>query len=139
VATALTYAGFILVLRQSGRELKRPAGPLFEATAFATLFCVLAGVIIGDVDLVPTWPAHGWLLLLAMTSQVLGWLLISISLPRLPAAHTSVLLTIQPIGSVLLGAILLGESPSVLQLFGVLAIFSGIVVATARRTAPVTA
>jgi drug/metabolite transporter (DMT)-like permease len=139
VATALTYAGFILVLRQSGRELKRPAGPLFEATALATLFCVLAGVIIGDVDLVPTWPAHGWLLLLAMTSQVLGWLLISISLPRLPAAHTSVLLTIQPVGSVLLGALLLGESPSVLQLLGVLAIFSGIVVATARRTVPVTA
>jgi drug/metabolite transporter (DMT)-like permease len=139
VATALTYAGFILVLRQSGRELKRPAGPLFEATAFATLFCVLAGVIIGDVDLVPSWPAHGWLLLLAMTSQVLGWLLISISLPRLPAAHTSVLLTIQPVGSVLLGALLLGESPTVLQLLGVLAIFSGIVVATARRTVPVTA
>jgi hypothetical protein len=33
---------------------------------------------------------------LALTSQVLGWMLISSSLPRLPAALTSVLLLAQP-------------------------------------------
>ena len=32
------------------------------------------------------WPAQGWLILLALSSQALGWLLISITLPRLPAA-----------------------------------------------------
>jgi drug/metabolite transporter (DMT)-like permease len=135
VLTAVTYAGFILLLRQSGRDLRRPAGPLFEATAFAAVFALIAGVAIGDLNLAPSWPAHGWLLLLAMSSQVVGWLLISVSLPRLPAALTSVLLTIQPIGSVLLGIVLLSESPSLLQLAGVACIFSGIVVATARRSA----
>ena len=50
---------------------------------------------------------------------MLGWLLITVSLPRLPAALTSVTLTIQPVGSVLLGVILLGEEPSALQLAGV--------------------
>ena len=40
-------------------------------------------------------------------------------LPRLPASLTSVLLTIQPVGSVILGVILLNESPTVLQLAGV--------------------
>jgi len=74
--------------------------------------------VIGEADLVPTWPAHGWLLVLALSSQVLGWLLITVSLPRLPAALTSVTLTIQPVGSVFLGVILLGESPSLLQLAG---------------------
>ena len=52
---------------------------------------------------------------------MLGWLLISVSLPRLPAALTSVMLTIQPVGSVLLGVVLLGEDPSALQLAGVAA------------------
>jgi drug/metabolite transporter (DMT)-like permease len=132
VATGLTYAGFILVLRQSGRDLRRPVGPLFEATASATVFALIAGLIIGDVNLAPSWPSHAWLLVLALSSQVVGWLLISVSLPRLPAALTSVLLTIQPVGSVLLGVILLGESPSALQVVGVVAIFAGIVVATAR-------
>src|SRR3954454_2391723 len=133
VATGLTYAGFILVLRQSGRDLRRPAAPLFEATTAAAVFALIAGLVIGDVDLAPSWPAHAWLITLALTSQVVRWLLISVSLPRLPASLTSVLLTIQPVGSVILGVILLGESPSVLQLAGVVLIFSGVMVATARR------
>jgi drug/metabolite transporter (DMT)-like permease len=134
VATGLTYAGFILVLRQSARDLRRPVAPLFEATAAAAVFALIAGLIIGDVDLAPSWPAHGWLALLAVSSQVVGWLLISVSLPRLPAALTSVLLTVQPVGSVILGVILLSESPSLLQLVGVACIFSGVLVATARRS-----
>jgi drug/metabolite transporter (DMT)-like permease len=69
---------------------------------------------------------------LALTSQVVGWLLISASLPRLPAALTSVLLTIQPIGSVLLGAIIFAESPTALQLAGVAAILAGLIL-TSRR------
>ena len=134
VATGLTYAGFILVLRQSGRDLRRLVAPLFEATASAALFCLIAGLVIGDIDLAPDWPSAGWLLVLALSSQVVGWLLISYSLPRLPAALSSVLITVQPVGSVVLGVILLHESPSALQLVGVACIFSGIIVATARRS-----
>jgi drug/metabolite transporter (DMT)-like permease len=139
VATGLTYAGFILVLRQAGQDLRRPVSPLFEATAAAAVFALIAGLVIGDVDLAPSWPAHAWLVVLALSSQVVGWLLISVSLPRLPAALTSVLLTVQPVGSVILGVILLSESPSLLQLAGVACIFSGIIVATARRGARVPA
>ena len=64
-ATGLTYAGFILLLRAGGDDLRRPAGPLLDATAVATVTCVVAGLIVGDADLVPAWPAHGWLVLLA--------------------------------------------------------------------------
>jgi drug/metabolite transporter (DMT)-like permease len=134
-ATALTYAGFILVLRQGSMDLRRPAGPLFDATAVATVACAAAGVAIGDADFVPDWPAHAWLVTLGLTSQVLGWLLITVSLPRLPAALTSVTLTIQPVGSVLLGVILLGEDPTALQLAGTALILAGLV-AIARRRAP---
>lgn len=132
--TGVAYAGFILLLRRGNRDDRRPAGPLFDATAVAAVISVAAGLIIGDVDLVPSWPAHAWLVCLALTSQVLGWLLISISLPRLPAAHTSVLLCIQPVGSVALGVVLLGESPSLLQLGGVAFIIAGLL-AVARRAA----
>ena len=58
----------------------------------ATVVAAIAGLAIGEVDFVPAWPAHGWLVVLALTSQVLGWLLITVSLPRLPAALTSVTL-----------------------------------------------
>ena len=134
VATGITYAAFILLLRQSGQDLRHAAGPLFEATATAAIVSVVAGIAIGDVDLVPSWPAHGWLVLLALSSQVLGWLLISRSLPRLPAALTSVLLTIQPVTSVLLGVVILAEAPSGWQLAGVAVVIFGILLATARRS-----
>lgn len=134
--TGIAYAGFILLLRRGNRDDRRPAGPLFDATAVATACSVVAGLAIGDVDLVPSWPAHAWLVCLGLTSQVLGWLLISVSLPRLPAALTSVLLCIQPVGSVLLGVVLLGEAPSGLQLTGVACVLAGVLaVARPRRRA----
>lgn len=139
VLTALAYVGFILVLREAGRDDRRPAGPLLDATASAAVFAAIGGVAIGHVDFAPSWPAHGWLVLLAVSSQVIGWLLISVSLPRLPAALTSVLLTVQPVGSVILGIVLLGEEPSVLQLGGVLLVFAGVVTAAlgpVRRPVP---
>jgi drug/metabolite transporter (DMT)-like permease len=137
IATGLSYAGFILVLRAGGSDLRRPGGPLFDATWVAALGALAIGAVVGDLDLVPSWPAHGWLVTLALTSQVLGWLLISASLPRLPAALTSILLTIQPVGSVILGVIIFGESPSGLQLVGVAAILTGLVLTTRRTRATV--
>jgi drug/metabolite transporter (DMT)-like permease len=135
VLTAVAYTGFILVLRDMGRDLRRPAGPLFAATLVATVVGIAAGALLGELDLVPSWPAHGWLVTLALTSQVLGWLLIAIALPRLPASLTSIVLTVQPVGSVLLGIVLLGEDPAALQLAGVAVVVAGIVVATRRSPA----
>jgi drug/metabolite transporter (DMT)-like permease len=130
VLTAVAYTGFILLLRQGSRGYEGPAGPLFDATLVATVVAAVAGLLIGDLDLVPSWPEHGWLVALALTSQVLGWLLISTSLPRLPAALTGVLLTVQPVGSVVLGVVLLAEAPSGYQLVGVAVIVGGILLAT---------
>jgi drug/metabolite transporter (DMT)-like permease len=49
---------------------------------------------------------------------------------------TSVILTIQPIGSVALGAVLLGQGPSALQLGGVAFILAGVLSVAVRRRAP---
>ncbi|MDQ6607006.1 MAG: DMT family transporter [Actinomycetota bacterium] len=130
LGAGVAYVGFLLLLRRGGADLRRPSGPLFDATATATVLCVLAGLVIGDAHLVPKWPGATWLITLALTSQVLGWLLITASLPRLPAALTSLLLTVQPIGSVALGALIFGESPSSLQLVGVLVVLGALVTAT---------
>jgi drug/metabolite transporter (DMT)-like permease len=135
ILTALAYSGFLLVLRQGNRDIRRPAGPLFDATLAGAVFGIVAGLLTGDLDLIPGWPSAGWLLVLALTSQVVGWLLISVSLPRLPAALTSVVLTLQPVGSVLLGVILLGESPSALQFSGVGVILVAVLIATSGRRA----
>jgi len=133
IGAGVAYVGFLLLLRHGGADLRRPAGPLFDATATATVFCILAGIAIGGARLVPEWPGAGWLITLALTSQVLGWLLITISLPRLPAALTSLLLTVQPVGSVALAALIFSESPSSLQLFGVVLVVAALLTATRPR------
>ena len=135
LAAGAAYAGFLLLLRAGGSDLRRVAGPLFDATATASLLTIAAGEVIGDARLTPTWPGHGWLVTLALTSQVLGWLLIASSLPRLPAALTSLLLTIQPVGSVALAALIFGESPSALQLTGVALVLAGLLAVSAPRRA----
>jgi drug/metabolite transporter (DMT)-like permease len=136
VATGLAYAAFLLVQRQGAMDLRRPGGALFDMSLAAAVVALGAGLVIGVDDLVPSWPSAGWLLTLAVTSQVLGWWLITVSLPRLPAALTSVILTIQPIGSVGLGALLLGQDPSALQLGGVALILAGLVSVAVMRRAP---
>jgi drug/metabolite transporter (DMT)-like permease len=132
-ATGVCYSGFILLLRRSNADTRRPAGPLFDATLTAALTALALALVLGQTDLAPTWPAHAWLATLGLTSQVIGWMLISVSLPRLPAALTSVTLTIQPVGSVVLGVILLSEEPSMLQIAGVALIVAGLVAIARRR------
>lgn len=119
LGAGLAYVGFLLLLRHGSGSARRAAAPLFEATVVSAVVCLLGGVVVGDLRPIPSWPSAGWLVALALGSQVIGWLLISASLPRLPAGIASVMLTFQPLGAVGLAALILGESPSLLQLGGV--------------------
>jgi len=142
VLTGLAYSGFLLALRRSS-DPRRVAGPLFEATLASMVFIVPIGLVLGNLDWTPPLEATLWLLLLALSSQVVGWLLISISLARLPTALTSVLLTFQPLLSVVFAAWLVDERPSPLQLVGAAAILAGLIIASAgqgrERPAPLEA
>ncbi|MDQ4023975.1 MAG: DMT family transporter [Actinomycetota bacterium] len=134
--TSLAYAAFILVLREGSRDLRRVAGPLFHATLVSAVVAALYGPIEGDAQWAPRWPEHGWLVALALSAQVAGWLLISRSLPRLPAAVTSIVLLLQPVGAMTIAALALGESPGAAQLAGAALILAGVVVATSGTRAP---
>ncbi len=133
---SVAYAAFLLLLRHANAGPRRPAGPLCDATAVSAVACLAAGAAIGTLDLAPGWEPTAWLVVLALSSQVLGWLLISVSLPRLPAALGSVLLLAQPVGAVLLAMAILGEDPSAIQVGGVAVVLLGIAVATVRLGAP---
>lgn len=135
VGTSLAYAAFLMILRRSTHSA-HVAGPLVDATAGAAVRALLLGVTFGGLDLLPGWSSLGWLLVLAVTSQTLGWLLITSSLPRLPSALSSLLLLLQPVAALALAFLILGERPSVWQLLGALLICGGVLwVAQARRPA----
>jgi drug/metabolite transporter (DMT)-like permease len=58
-----------------------------------------------------------------------------VSLPRVPAVLTSVILLLQPVASVLLAAVVLTERPSPVQLVGCVVVLAGVVAATSGRRA----
>ena len=142
--TAVCYAAYLLTIRRGGRDLRRPAGPVAVATFSTAVVAALIGVAGGDLDPLPGPASLAWLALLGLTSQSLGYLLISISLSRLPAVLTSIILLAQPVMTVGLAIVLLHEAPSPVQIAGVVLVIGGIAIATipfervraSRRSAP---
>jgi len=112
VATALCYSGYLLIIRRGGSDLRRPAGPVAIATVSTAVVAAVVGLIVGDLDLTPAPASLAWLAVLGLTSQSLGYLLISLSLSRLPAVLTSIILLTQPVMTVGLGIVLLHEAPT---------------------------
>jgi drug/metabolite transporter (DMT)-like permease len=130
IATAFCYAGYLLVIRRGGRDIRRPAGPVAIATASTAVAAALVGLVVGDLDPTPEVASLAWLAALGITSQSAGYLLISLSLPRLPAVLTSIILLAQPVVTVGLAMVLLSEEPSRIQLAGVALVIGGIFYAT---------
>jgi drug/metabolite transporter (DMT)-like permease len=122
------YACFLLMLRQSSGGTPQVAGQLFDATAGAAAGALLLGLALGGLRLAVSWPSVGWLLLLALLVQTTGWLLITSSLPGLPAALSSLLLVVQPAGALVLAAIFLGQRPALIQLAGAVLVCCGVLV-----------
>jgi drug/metabolite transporter (DMT)-like permease len=130
LATSIAYACFLLTLRRTSAGTRHIAGPLCEATAGSAAGSALLGLAFGGFGFTIGWPSLGWLLLLAVTSQTIGWLLITSSLPRLPAAISSLTLLLQPAAAMLLAAAVLDEQPSLVQIGGAALVCCGVVAAT---------
>ncbi|MGI8928645.1 MAG: DMT family transporter [Candidatus Limnocylindrales bacterium] len=105
MVAALTYGGYLMVIRQVNRG--GTAAPVAISTASTAVVSAIAGLTVGSIDLLPSWPAHFWLLLLGISAQAAGYLFISYSLPRLPAAVTSIILLAQPVIAVLTATFLI--------------------------------
>ena len=127
LGTSVAYTVFLLILRRTSGSTPHVVGPLAEATTGAAAGALLLGLVFGGLQLRIGWPSLGWLLLLALLSQTLGWLLITSSLPRLPAAISSLTLLLQPAAAMLLAFLVLGERPTLIQIAGAVVVCTGVV------------
>jgi len=134
VGTSIAYAGYLLTLRRSSSTSAHVAGPVAESTAGAAVAALAFGLVFGGLGLHPLWPSIGWLLALALLSQTAGWLFITSSLPRLPAAVSSLMLLLQPAASLALAAVILGQRPSPLQILGAVLTCGGALAASLSST-----
>jgi drug/metabolite transporter (DMT)-like permease len=135
IGTSVAYAGFLLILRQNAGPNRHIAGQLADATAAAAVGSLLLGLAFGGLQLHIPWHSLGWLLILALMSQTVGWLLITSSLPRLPAAMSSLLLLLQPAAALVLADVVLGERPTPIQVLGAALVCAGVLTVTWTRSA----
>ena len=133
VMGAFFYSFFLIVFRYANKELAPVSSVQFDATAGAALGLLILGtlplssVAIEPLVAQPTWPGHGWLMLLALLCQVGGWLAIAHALPRLPAAHTSFAILLQPVLTLIWGYLILHqEGYSQNQLIGIFLVLAAI-------------
>lgn len=132
VATSATYACFLLIMRQTAGHARHAAGQLFDASAGAAASALVLGLGSGGLELAIPWRSLFWLVVLTVTSGVVGWLLITRSLPQLPATVSALLLLLEPAGALILAAVVLGQRPSLLQLAGSVLICGGVLIVTRR-------
>ncbi len=128
IVAAFAYAGYLLVIRRAGGQLF--AQPVAISVVTTALVSLATGIGVGSFDATPSLESHFWLLVLGITGQALGYLFITLSLPRLPAVLTSIILLAQPVLAVLLAVVLLHETPSPGQMLGVILVIGGIALAT---------
>ena len=136
VGTSIAYAGYLLMLRRSSATATHIAAPVAEATAGAAAGALAFGLVFGGLALHPIWPSIGWLAALALLSQTAGWLFIASSLPRLPAAVSSLMLLLQPAASLALADVILGQRPTPLQIVGAILTCGGALLASRSATRP---
>jgi drug/metabolite transporter (DMT)-like permease len=134
VLAGATYAAFLLVYRRANRTPGPRSGPLLDSTAGMIAGALASALFDPRFTFAPGLPANVWLVLLAIGSQVIGWLLIGTALPKLPVVETSVLLLGQPVFTVIWGVLLFDERLSVLQWAGSAIVLAGVGVLSFRRT-----
>ena len=144
IVAAIFYSSFLILYRFSNRIQAPSVNLQLDATAGAATGLLIAGILplsrldIEPIDFSFTWPGHGWIILLAASCQVIGWIAITYALPRLPAAHTSFAILLQPVLTILWGVIILSEKPSIQQIGGMSLIFAAIIAVTIFGTAETT-
>ncbi len=136
LAAALVYTVYIL----SSEGISRRAGPIvlsaFVCTGAAASLTV-AGLLVGDVhpDAV-TAPGLGWLAAIAVVSTVAAIGLFFAGLRRVGSTTASIVSTAEPLTTVLLASVVLGESLDAVQLLGGALVLAGVVVLSVARPAP---
>ena len=98
LATAVFYTGFLVSLRRLQSSTARPSATrnLMMVSVLSALYLAADGYGTGQSFAIPTVQSGISLISLGLFSQTIGWLLITHSLPRIPAAIAGLLLLLQP-------------------------------------------
>ena len=142
VVGALVSAAFYNVFSRRARALYSPLETTFAMMASGAVFfgiMVLIDLLVsgsrGGIGMFQraTPAAWGAVAYLGILSSVVAFFLVNLSLSRLKASQASIFGTITPIVALVAGIAFRGESLSILELFGAVAVISGVWATYARE------
>lgn len=121
--TGIAYAVYITGLKLAARTMpsdsKAGSLPIIFYSSIVTSLILLALAFVGnEVMKPPTLIEWGLLIALGLVVQVLGWWLITNSLPRVSTNRASLLLLLQPTAAVVMGSIFFSEQLDGIQIAG---------------------
>ncbi|HPI94726.1 MAG TPA: DMT family transporter, partial [Gammaproteobacteria bacterium] len=137
ILTAVAYTGFMLSLRhvqtdESGLSAIANLG----ITSIFTALILFAELTIEGLDIVlPNTQAWVSLLILGVFCQVIGWLLITQSMPKLSTSIVGVLLLLQPALSMLWDVLFFYRPMSKMDIIGLGMVLFGVYLATVKKRA----
>jgi len=137
LGAAAFYGLYLIITRRistsaTGSTAVGPFTMLRDSALGTIAVSLFLALLTGSLLPPEIWPGVGWLVLLALMSQVLGYPLINASIPHLPSVVGSVLLFVQPLMTLVAGVIVFGEVPTPGQLVGALVLFGGVLVAARK-------
>jgi drug/metabolite transporter (DMT)-like permease len=130
VLAAACYSGFLYLLRRGGRS-DQLVQSFRDVIASAAVISLIVGPFWHGIDLTPGWTAVGWLTAVAICGPIVGWLLVAVASPLLRSQTSAALLLLTPAAALALGAVVLGERPTALQLSGCCLMLASAYVASA--------
>lgn len=134
LVSALAYAGFLLLMGWRPQHRRRGnASFLTAVTVAAAATATVVGAAGSGIRFQPAWPSTGWLVLLALSTQVIGWLVISSAMIRATTVQASIALLLQPVAAVFFAWAILGEMPAPVQLAGVATVIMATASAVVQR------
>jgi len=133
----LAFAGALLsgAYLIAGRKVRSTiALPVYTFIVYGIAALILMVLMLLKRDSVTGYSpmSYVWILALALIPQSIGHTAFNWALKFLPAAYVSIALLGEPVGTIMLAALLLHEAPTSLELLGGLLVLTGIVVATQR-------
>jgi len=128
LSTAFFYTGFLIVLRKLQSHASRPSAALsLMVVSFSTaLYLSLEMVRAGESFSIPDLQSGLSLVALGLMCQTMGWLLITRSLPRIPASIAGLILLLQPSLSFIWDVLFFNRATSTMAWVGVILALSAI-------------
>ncbi|WP_395377415.1 DMT family transporter [Marinicella sp. W31] len=135
ILTAVAYTAFMLMMRHvqaSNNNLDARAN-LGIASLLCAAILLLQVQFEGNALTIPDLQSAGALLILGLLCQVIGWLMITRSMPLLPTSIVGVLLLLQPALSMLWDVLFFDRSMTSNDLIGLALVLIGIYLAMYKR------